>query len=126
MPSGGVRSAPMAPMPPALATAIERLAGHAPAMGARRIGNFRPYFAQNASARARGVGGMHSMIIRGFSWTVREAIRYTQSRTFHDRSGSLFFLREAKAWCARDDWPKRRTAVGADGNRGDGGVRDRV
>ena len=42
MPAGGVTSAPIAPMLPALATAIERLAGHAPAIGASRMGNFRP------------------------------------------------------------------------------------
>ena len=34
MPAGGVSSAPIAPMLPALATAIDRLTGHAPAIGA--------------------------------------------------------------------------------------------
>ena len=34
----------------AFATAIERLAGHAPAIGASRMGSFRPYFAQNSVA----------------------------------------------------------------------------
>ena len=38
MPDGGVTSAPSAPMPPALATATDRLTGHAPAIGASRIG----------------------------------------------------------------------------------------
>jgi hypothetical protein len=47
-------SAPIAPIPPALATAMERLAGHAPAIGASKIGSCRPYFAQKAAARSRG------------------------------------------------------------------------
>src|SRR5580700_11334874 len=54
MPAGCVINAPIAPMPPALATAIERLAGHAPAIGASKTGSLRPYFAQKALARSRG------------------------------------------------------------------------
>src|SRR3712207_8749181 len=42
MPGGLVTSAPIAPIPPALATAMERLAGHAPAIGASKIGSWRP------------------------------------------------------------------------------------
>src|SRR3569623_2937094 len=41
-------------MPPASATATERPAGHAPAIGASRIGTRRPYRSQNAAARSRG------------------------------------------------------------------------
>jgi hypothetical protein len=52
--SGALISAPRAPMLPALAKAMERLTGQAPAMGASRIGSFNPYLAQNASARLRG------------------------------------------------------------------------
>src|SRR5579862_1062277 len=42
-------------MPPALATAIAKDAGHDPAIGAIRIGSRRPYFAQNAATRSRGL-----------------------------------------------------------------------
>jgi hypothetical protein len=42
------------PIPPALATAMERLAGHAPAIGASKIGSWRPYCAQKAAARSHG------------------------------------------------------------------------
>jgi len=42
MPSGGVISAPIAPIPPAFATAIDRLAGQAPAIGASMIGIVKP------------------------------------------------------------------------------------
>jgi hypothetical protein len=48
---GSLIKAPSAPMLPAFASAMERLAGHAPAIGASNIGSFSPYFAQNASAR---------------------------------------------------------------------------
>ena len=54
MPDGVVSSAPSAPMPPALATAIDRLTGQAPAIGASRMGRPRPYCSQNALARSRG------------------------------------------------------------------------
>jgi len=54
MASGALIKAPRAPMPPALATEIERLTGHAPAIGASRIGSFSPYLRQKDSARARG------------------------------------------------------------------------
>src|SRR3954447_5646714 len=50
MPAGGVINAPIAPMPPAFATATERLAGHAPAIGASRIGHRKPYRSQNLRA----------------------------------------------------------------------------
>jgi hypothetical protein len=40
-------------MPPALATALARLAGQAPAIGACNIGTGRPNLWQNRSARAR-------------------------------------------------------------------------
>src|SRR5206468_3090607 len=53
MPSGIVISAPRPPMPPALATAMARLAGQAPAIGACRIGTRSPKRSQNASARLR-------------------------------------------------------------------------
>ena len=52
--AGGERSAPIAPIPPAFATAIDRLAGHAPAIGASMIGSLRPNFAQNRFARSSG------------------------------------------------------------------------
>jgi hypothetical protein len=54
MSSGFDGSAPIAPMPPALATAIDRLAGQALAIGASRIGSLRPYIVQKAIARSRG------------------------------------------------------------------------
>src|SRR5579863_3607010 len=41
-------------MPPAFATAIDKPAGHAPAIGASRIGTLRPYLAQNAWVRSTG------------------------------------------------------------------------
>jgi hypothetical protein len=41
-------------MPPALATALASDAGQAPAIGAIKIGSFKPNFAQNAAARSRG------------------------------------------------------------------------
>ena len=52
---GSLINAPSAPMLPTLASAIDRVAGHAPAIGASNIGNFKPYFAQNASERWRGL-----------------------------------------------------------------------
>ncbi len=52
---GSLINAPSAPMLPALASAIDRVAGHAPAIGASNIGSFKPYFAQNASERWRGL-----------------------------------------------------------------------
>ncbi len=45
---------PAAPMPPALATAIDSDGGQAPAMGASRIGRRRPKRSQKAAARASG------------------------------------------------------------------------
>jgi hypothetical protein len=51
MPAGSVISAPIAPIPPAFATAMESPGGHEPAMGASRIGQLNPYLAQNGSAR---------------------------------------------------------------------------
>jgi hypothetical protein len=44
----------MAPIPPAFAIAIERLTGHAPALGASRIGMPSPYLAENSAARSLG------------------------------------------------------------------------
>jgi hypothetical protein len=41
-------------MPPAFATATERLGGQAPAIGASRTGRLNPYSSQNLSARTRG------------------------------------------------------------------------
>src|SRR5881394_4339927 len=55
MPAGDVSNAPIAAIPPAFATATDRLAGQAPAIGASRIGSSRPYPAQNAVARASGL-----------------------------------------------------------------------
>ena len=63
MPVGGVISAPNAPMPPALATAIDKLAGHAPAMGASRMGSFSPYFVQNSEEAAFVI--LHSSCAQG-------------------------------------------------------------
>ncbi len=54
MPAGGVKRAPIAPIPPEFATAIDRLAGHAPAIGASKIGRVSAYFAQKARARSSG------------------------------------------------------------------------
>ena len=51
--SGGIRSAPQPPSPPALATAIASEAGQALAIGAIKIGTRRVYFSQKAVARAR-------------------------------------------------------------------------
>ena len=56
MPAGGVINAPIAPMPPAFATAIDKLAGDAPAIGASMIGSAKPYRAQNAAARSSARG----------------------------------------------------------------------
>ena len=42
MPAGGVTSAPIAPIPPALATAIDKPTADAPAIGASRIGSDKP------------------------------------------------------------------------------------
>lgn len=53
MPSGGVSNAPIAPMPPALATATASDAGDAPAMGASMIGTRNENRSQNAAARSR-------------------------------------------------------------------------
>ena len=50
--SGRIISAPQAPRPPALATAMESSGGQAPAMGASRIGSLRPNRSQNAWVRA--------------------------------------------------------------------------
>jgi hypothetical protein len=41
-------------MPPAFATATDKHGGHAPAIGARRMGIVNPYLAQNSSARSEG------------------------------------------------------------------------
>src|SRR3984893_4004431 len=48
-----IRSAPQAPRPPALATAMDRAGALAPAMGAKRIGTRRPNRSQNALVRLR-------------------------------------------------------------------------
>src|SRR5919198_2229305 len=47
-------NAPQAPIAPARITAIDSEGGHAPAIGARRIGIFKPNRSQNAAARPRG------------------------------------------------------------------------
>ena len=52
--SGFSSSAPHAPMPPALATSTDNAGGHAPAMGAKRIGKRIPSTAAKSSARASG------------------------------------------------------------------------
>jgi hypothetical protein len=49
----GMVSAPNPPMPPAFATALARLAGHAPAIGACNIGIRSPKRWQNRAARSR-------------------------------------------------------------------------
>lgn len=54
IPAGGVSRAPVAPIPPVFATAMERLAGEAPAMGATSMGTLRPYVSQNELARSSG------------------------------------------------------------------------
>src|ERR1700677_3737716 len=54
MAGGWLTTAPIAPIPPAFATAAARVAGQAPAIGAIRIGSRRPYVAQNCAARSRG------------------------------------------------------------------------
>jgi hypothetical protein len=46
--SGYISSTPQAPNPPALATAIDSDAGHAPAIGANRIGTRSSNRRQNA------------------------------------------------------------------------------
>src|SRR3954453_22874451 len=51
---GDISSAPAAPMPPALATAIASEAGLAPAIGASRIGTRSPKPSQNSAARDNG------------------------------------------------------------------------
>ncbi len=57
---------PMAPIPPALATATASSGGQAPAIGASRIGNCRPNRSQKAWARARGAVAMSfSILSRG-------------------------------------------------------------
>src|SRR3984957_2613707 len=48
-----MRSAPQAPSPPALTTAIDRAGALMPAIGARTIGIRRPNRSQNALARSR-------------------------------------------------------------------------
>src|SRR2546425_7991800 len=50
--------APMAPMPPPRATAIDSSGGHAPAMGASSSGTRSPWRAQNVWARVFGDGDM--------------------------------------------------------------------
>src|ERR1700733_270766 len=55
MAAGGLTRAPIAPIPPALATAAARVAGQAPGVGAIRIGMRIQYIAQNAAARTRGL-----------------------------------------------------------------------
>src|SRR5580658_5875521 len=50
---GSMGSAPQAPSPPALATAIESDGGEAPAIGPSKIGRRRPNRSQKAPARAR-------------------------------------------------------------------------
>ena len=54
MPGEVFISAPIAPIPPALATAIDRLTGEAPAIGASRIGMRTPSRSQNILARSFG------------------------------------------------------------------------
>src|SRR5271163_3614328 len=61
MPAGSVSNAPIPPMPPPLATAAARLAGHAPAIGAIRIGTRSPKRWQNRAARSRADTGISSM-----------------------------------------------------------------
>ena len=52
--SGVIRSAPQAPIPPAFATATDRDGGHAPAIGASRIGRRIDILLAKASALERG------------------------------------------------------------------------
>ncbi len=49
--AGCIGKAPQAPSPPARITAIDKAGAEAPAIGASRIGSFRPKRAQNCSAR---------------------------------------------------------------------------
>src|SRR5271157_3794982 len=49
--AGCISNAPQAPRPPALATATDRAGGHAPAIGANRIGTRNPKRWQKISVR---------------------------------------------------------------------------
>jgi hypothetical protein len=50
---GCINTAPQAPRLPTFIIAIDKIGGQAPAMGASRIGSFKPKRLQNDSARAR-------------------------------------------------------------------------
>src|SRR2546421_417603 len=83
MPAGGVTNAPMAPIPPAFATAIDRLVGHAPAIGASRTGRSRPYLAQNAVARPSGL----TTYVPACAGSDRTAVGIPPADHFVDRVG---------------------------------------
>src|SRR6478735_12508199 len=70
--AGDMSSAPADPIPPALATAIAREAGQAPAIGASRIGTRRSKRWQNLSARDSG----EVMIVRHSSSEPQEKARF--------------------------------------------------
>src|SRR3954471_24285790 len=53
--AGCINNAPHAPRPPALATAIDSEDGHAPAIGASRMGTLRPNRLQKESMRSRAL-----------------------------------------------------------------------
>ena len=61
--SGGISSAPQAPRPPALITALDSEVGLAPAMGARRMGIRRPNPRANELARSRALGTSWSSVV---------------------------------------------------------------
>src|SRR5580765_3872890 len=61
-------------MPPALATAIDRVAGQAPAIGASRIGIFNPNRSQKNRARSRGRVVSESVIMISVRRTLQKMI----------------------------------------------------
>ena len=74
--AGFINSAPQLPSPPALATAIESEGGHAPAIGASRIGICRPWARAKFSARTRA--GFCAGICRSPATNI---IRFQRSNT---------------------------------------------
>src|SRR5438309_10436752 len=88
---GCIKSAPHAPRPPALATAMESDGGQAPAIGARRIGTRSPNRSQKARARRRS-GCVLVMLITDRSY--REVAEHHHSPDFgseHALGASLPF-----------------------------------
>ena len=118
--AGDIKSAPQAPSPPALATAIDSAGALAPAIGANRMGTRSPNRLQNSSVRSRmfmvclasiattglraqdhDLPSFKSLDRREGDWRSGKAVTY-EERLWPDRTNSLLFPCSRISWtCAR-------------------------